>query len=270
MDPEAIVAEIVRELNARVARALVARKDAERELSAARWNLRHLTPATIRRVLKFVMRTPHRPAEEIADELLPGDPWRLAVVRRILIRLHSTAAVTPRPAIGTVPTQHGVLLAVHALTDGNVGGKDAPIMAIKLLPDGTIEASTPEELAQMMALLGRVPRLATGSPETGSDTEPAAPGTWASLMEYLSAARYASLRQLLRVVQRAGNEGISRADLIEELEAGSAMAIGGWVGGVSKACKAAGVDKDQVLVQVGDKYHPGPLLVTNDVPDEDE
>lgn len=263
-DLDAVVTDIVATMRKRLARAQAAARRADAELRAARWNLDHLKPEVILRVARVASRQ-QVPTDALADAVLPGDPWRHAIVHRILVRLFSPRAQarahrqeeTPQD-----PTEW--FIEVHALTCVGDGVRNNP-MAIKLLPDGTIVADTPEDLVKTMALLGKVSRLPPVQTEEGSDVEPEAPGSWDAFTAAMLGPRFDKQRALLNAVKAAGSDGISRGSLVSDLEAESPMAIGGWVGGISKVCARAGVDPAEVLIREGDLYKPGPLLLANDV-----
>lgn len=92
-------------------------------------------------------------------------------------------------------------------------------------------------------------------------------------MTELSGPLYAKGRTLLRLIKGSGSAGISRAAIMDQMSV-KPQGVGGMMGGMSKAAKRAGLSPHadglpEILIQrSGDTYIPGPLLLENDLPEE--
>jgi hypothetical protein len=142
-------------------------------------------------------------------------------------------------------------------------------VAIRILPNGTIEFDTIEEhLAYVQALRAR--RKAPAPTHAGAVTDDGAPlpGTWEALMVELSGDGRVNAQKTLALIKNAGPGGIARAQLISALGT-TPNGLGGILGGVTKACQRAGLTTGEghlpatvIGIQNG-VYTAGSLLQSN-------
>jgi hypothetical protein len=134
------------------------------------------------------------------------------------------------------------------------------------LPNGSsIEFDNVAELAEYQ-------RLLDGQKHTAAPSSKAQPGTsgdtWIKLMRELRGAQQGNQRTIITLVKAAGESGISRADLAKKLDMNE-QGIGGAIGGVTKACRRAGLESlADIIESEGGAYSPGPLLRAHDIPKE--
>jgi hypothetical protein len=122
-------------------------------------------------------------------------------------------------------------------------------MGVRQLPDGTILADTPEELA-------RYNRAMAGGAKTTVDGVPA---EWSKFHREVSGVRYETLRKALGFVRAGGDIGVDRAEIAEVLEM-EKQGVGGVFSGLTKLCQRVGLKPELVVTKEGSTYVAGELL----------
>lgn len=143
-------------------------------------------------------------------------------------------------------------------------------MGFKILPDGTIEADSPEEALAVSALMRKQTEPKTEEQRPTSKRPKTHNGTvsmsqWREFIDPLTKDQ----RAALRAIKEAATNGIPMTDLAVKLGLKSTNAASGVVGGgLRKNLRKHRLDNDQVIkarvVEGLKRYFPGPLLMEND------
>lgn len=139
---------------------------------------------------------------------------------------------------------------------------------IKLVsPDGwTFEGLTFEQACQLherFAGTSKSPPRSTSKSRKAARSSPTATapqGTFQRFAEVIVEPKFKVEHHLVAIVAGHGDKGITIPKLMQGLSITTNGGIGARFAGVGRACKQAGLDKEQVIIKEGNTYRAGQLL----------